>query len=345
MCDQAFAETAAAARDEGHAFSADADRLRAILNTIPQMVWSTRPDGHHDFYNDRWYEFTGVPHGSTDGEGWNGMFHPDDQDRAWEVWRASLATGKPYEIEYRLRHHSGGYRWTLGRALPIYGDDGEIVRWFGTCTDIEELRLEREGRELIAAELAHRIKNIFTVISSLVALSSRDHPEARKFAETLMGRITALSRAHDWVGLSEGTGGTEAHNSLFALIEEIVAPYQDAAKRRITLVGSDTALSRPASTALALVLHELATNAVKYGALSVEGGAVVIACDREGDKYLIQWREMGGPVLAGPPRQRGFGTAMARRLAEAQLKASIAEDWQPSGLTVQMEFSAELLAG
>jgi len=114
------------------------ENLKLRLNAIPQMVWSTLPDGFHDFYNDRWYEYTGTPHGSTDGEGWNGMFHPDDQDRAMERWRQSLTSGEPYEIEYRLRHHSGDYRWVLGRALPVRDEDGQIIRWMGTCTDIDE---------------------------------------------------------------------------------------------------------------------------------------------------------------------------------------------------------------
>ena len=113
-------------------------RFRTLADTMPQMVWSTLPDGFHDYYNARWYEFTGVPEGSTDGEGWNGMFHPDDQERAWQVWRHSLETGEPYYIEYRLRHHSGEYRWVLGRALPIRDPAGRIVRWFGTCTDIDD---------------------------------------------------------------------------------------------------------------------------------------------------------------------------------------------------------------
>ena len=81
------------------------------------MVWSTLPDGFHDYYNARWYEYTGVPAGSTDGEGWNGMFHPDDQDRAWGVWRDSLATGKPYEIEYRLRR--AGLRCVRLEKAPL----------------------------------------------------------------------------------------------------------------------------------------------------------------------------------------------------------------------------------
>ncbi|RZA35545.1 MAG: PAS domain S-box protein, partial [Lysobacteraceae bacterium] len=108
-------------------------RFRVIANAMPQAVWSTRADGFHDYYNDQWYAFTGMPPGSTDGDGWNAIFHPDDQPAAWEKWRHSLASGEPYEIEYRLRHHTGQYRWVLGRALPVRGENGEIVRWMGTC--------------------------------------------------------------------------------------------------------------------------------------------------------------------------------------------------------------------
>lgn len=123
-------------------------QMRLRLNAIPQMVWSTRPDGLHDFYNDRWYEFTGTPLGSTDGEGWTAMFHPEDQPRAMERWRHSLGTGAPYEIEYRLRHHDGSYRWVLGRALPIRDEAGRIIRWMGTCTDIDDrIAADRALRE------------------------------------------------------------------------------------------------------------------------------------------------------------------------------------------------------
>lgn len=119
-------------------------KFRAITNSIDQMIWSTLPDGYHDFYNDRWYEYTGVPAGSTDGEGWNDVFHPEDQKRAWAVWRHSLNTGETYHIEYRLRHRSGQYRWVLGRAQPVRDEQGRIVRWFGTCTDIQDIVDARE---------------------------------------------------------------------------------------------------------------------------------------------------------------------------------------------------------
>jgi PAS domain S-box-containing protein len=119
-------------------------KFHAIANSIDQMVWSTRPDGFHDYYNERWYEYTGVPPGSTDGEAWNGMFHPDDQDRAWQVWRHSLETGEPYHIEYRLRHRSGRYRWVIGRAQCVRDANGEVSRWYGTCTDIHDQKVAEE---------------------------------------------------------------------------------------------------------------------------------------------------------------------------------------------------------
>lgn len=119
--------------------------FRTMANAMPQIVWSTRADGYHDYFNDRWYEFTGVPQGSTDGEEWIGLFHPDDWDRTMKVWRHSLETGEPYEIEYRVRHRSGEYRWTLGRALPVRDEKGEIFRWMGTCTDIHEHKLAQDA--------------------------------------------------------------------------------------------------------------------------------------------------------------------------------------------------------
>jgi PAS domain S-box-containing protein len=140
------------------------EKFRAIANSIDPMVWSTLPDGYHDYYNDRWYEFTGAPYGSTDGEGWADMFHPDDQQRTWALWRHCLATGEPYHIEYRLRHHSGTYRWVLGRAQPVRDDAGRIIRWFGTCTDIQEIVDAREvlarSREELEAAIHERTQQL-----------------------------------------------------------------------------------------------------------------------------------------------------------------------------------------
>ncbi|OYX12016.1 MAG: hypothetical protein B7Z15_10685 [Rhizobiales bacterium 32-66-8] len=135
-------------------------RFQAIANSIDHMVWATRPDGFHDYYNDRWYQFTGVAPGSTDGEGWAGLFHPDDQERTWAAWTHSLQTGSPYHIEYRLRHNSGEYLWVLGRAQPLRDSNGAITRWFGTCTVIQDIVNARDvlarSREELEEEIARR---------------------------------------------------------------------------------------------------------------------------------------------------------------------------------------------
>ena len=133
-------------------------KFRAITNSVDQMIWSTLPDGFHDYYNDRWYEYTGVPYGSTDGAGWNDVFHPEDQKRAWAVWRHSLTTGEPYHIEYRLRHRSGAYRWVLGRAQPVRDERGRIVRWFGSCTDIQDIVDAREVLSRSREELERQVE-------------------------------------------------------------------------------------------------------------------------------------------------------------------------------------------
>ena len=125
--------------------------LRAIAETIPQLVWSTTPDGYHDYYNAQWYAYTGMPREGSQGWNWKEFLHPDDYDRAVEVWGRSLETGEPYEIEYRFKRADDGmYRWFLGRALPLRDGDGRIVRWFGTCTDIDEHRRREEVLAFLA---------------------------------------------------------------------------------------------------------------------------------------------------------------------------------------------------
>ncbi len=134
--------------------------LRRLAEAIPQLVWTTRPDGHHDYFNPRGYEYTGLSEGATLGEDWRLPFHPDDLAEAGRRWQHALRTGEPYEVEYRCRRHDGVYRWFLGRAQPVRDAEGRIVQWFGTCTDIDDqkraedaLRLLSETSALLASSL------------------------------------------------------------------------------------------------------------------------------------------------------------------------------------------------
>ncbi|NEU10914.1 PAS domain S-box protein [Methylobacterium sp. BTF04] len=435
-------------------------RFRVMTGAMPQMVWTTLPDGFHDFYNDRWYEFTGVPPGSTDGEEWNGMFHPDDQERAWTRWRHSLATGDPYEIEYRLRHHTGAYRWALGRAMPLRDAEGRIERWFGTCTDIEDFKraeaearklaavvaeskdfigiadeagmvlhvnaagrrlvglseatvagtgiadyftpesqatviatvlptVRRDGwwegeltfrhfvtgegiavlynvfpvrdehgsmigyatvtrdlrerkraeeaRDLLIKELSHRIKNIFAVVGGIAGLSARTDPAAKPFVDAFRERLGALAQAHEYVRPhSPASTPAVQGQTLLGLMRLIMAAYTQDGRERFVIRGDDVAVGDRSATALALIMHEQATNAVKYGGLSTEDGTVTLTGRLDGESYALTWAESGGPPVSAPPTRRGFGTVLADRTVSGQLDGTLKHDWAPGGLVMRV---------
>lgn len=274
-------------------------KFRTITDAMPQMVWSTRADGFHDYYNKRWYEFTGMPEGTTDGEEWNGMFHPEDQIRAWAVWQRSLATGEPYEIEYRLRHHSGEYRWTLGRALPVRNDRGDIIRWMGTCTDIHtykmlqvELLRAREDAELanrsktqFLANMSHEIRTPLGAILGFADLLQDDDlsPEERKHhletirknGELLTGVVSEIL---DLSKIEASSLDLELIDfDLLALLQEITSSLRLKAREKgidllIETSGIENRYLYSDPTRLKQVLLNLVGNAVKF----TEEGSVTI---------------------------------------------------------------------
>lgn len=319
-------------------------KFGVLTNAMPQMVWSTLPDGFHDYYNDQWYEFTGVPPGSTDGEAWNGMFHPDDQERAWTRWRHSLGTGEPYEIEYRLRHNSGEYRWALGRALPVRDEHEKIIRWIGTCTDIDDAKRNTQQTELLSRELSHRIKNIFAVIAGLIGLSSYRDPTNEEFADQLAGRIAALGRAHDFARPhSDMSRPYSEFMGLHGMLAKLLSPYRGNNDARIRLAGDDIRIDERSATPIALVVHELATNAMKYGALSTVDGSIEIETKEDDDCAIIRWIEKGGPEITSSPEINGFGTQLSDISVEDQLGGKIARDWKTGGLEVTLSIKSSRL--
>ncbi|MDQ1081385.1 PAS domain S-box protein [Pseudoroseomonas cervicalis] len=198
---QAAQRELAVRRQAQEALRASEERFRVIADSVDQMIWSTRPDGHHDYFNQRWYDYTGTPQGSTDGDGWAGIFHPEDQPRARALWAHCLASGERYHIEYRLRHHSGEYRWVIGRALPLRGADGAIRRWYGTCTDIHDLKQAEAALRDLTATLEQRVAS---------EVAERVRAEAALRQVQKMEAVGQLSGglAHDFNNLLTGIMGS-----------------------------------------------------------------------------------------------------------------------------------------
>lgn len=312
---------------------ASEEYLHILADSIPAIAWSATPDGHFDYFNQRMIEFTGQ---RDDQSG--SAFHPDDWKIASERWQRSLQTGEIYEVEHRLCRHDGAYRWMISRALPVRDAEGKILRWFGTAVDIHDIYEASEGRELLAKELSHRIKNIFAVVAGLVSLSSRKHPEAKEFADGLTSTITALGRAHDFVRPVDGA--TRGH--LRRLLEELFAPYGSGEAARVKVSGDDMAISTRTATPLALVFHELATNSAKYGALASSNGTVTLKVADKGEAVKLVWRERGGKPPKKEPKE-GFGSRLVD-MSIGQLGGRWKRKFDDGGLIVEMTLPKEAIA-
>ncbi|KRE07017.1 hypothetical protein ASE61_23795 [Bosea sp. Root670] len=185
--------------------------------------------------------------------------------------------------------------------------------------------------------MQHRIGNIFAVIGSLISMAARAEPASAKFAEEIVGRIRALNRAH---GIVLDQSGKRPADNLLDLIGRLVAPYNSGLNPRMTVAGDHIEVGRSASTAIALVLHELATNAVKHGALSSPAGSVEIDARISGETVILRGAETGGPLVVGEPLKRGFGSELVDRALRSQLGAQTHFAWLPPGLVVVIEMDA-----
>lgn len=199
---------------------------------------------------------------------------------------------------------------------------------------IIEARREAEARDVIADELAHRIKNLFALFQSLIHFSSA-HRDAGAMRDELMARTAALALAHGLVATGD-TGATPAGIGLRALFDTLFAPYHRAGEARHRVDGADMAVAAHLVTPLSLVFHELATNAAKYGALAHDDGRVEIALVANGDQLSIEWREQGVAHSGDVPEHSGFGSRMVDMVVRRQLGGTLDKDWAEGGLVVRL---------
>lgn len=212
-----------------------AREFKFVIDLMPQMVWATQPDGYHDFYNQRWYDFTGLNYEETKNKGWSLVLHPNDYERSWKVWKHSLDTGDPYEIEYRMRRFDGKYKWFLARAQPLRDEKGSIVKWFGTCTDIQE---QRE----VLAELEAVKQNLCLSNQDL----KRSNNELSRINEELDNFV--YSASHDLKAPLNNIEG------LIGLLEPSEERESDQA-RILNLIGDSVKRFKEVVDDMALIVH------------------------------------------------------------------------------------------
>ena len=325
-------------RNATTALSQSDQQVRILADHIPDIVWAATPEGDFDYLNRRWYEYVGDDIDKSSN--FVAAFHPDDRDRWYGDWSRARETGERYETEFRLRDKEGDYRWFLVRGEPMTDNQGNIVRWFGTGTDIDAGRRMSEARELLSRELSHRIKNIFAVISSLVSMKSRHHEDVSGLAADLTATVKSLGIAHNYVWHETGGKG----DTLSELLRDLLAPYDIGDQNRVKITGDDHQVGVNAATPLALVFHELATNSAKYGALSCDTGTISIDIDEDGDDLVIVWKEDGtdcGPISF--EEKEGFGSRLLRISVEGQLQGSFERTFREEGLCVAFRFQKERL--
>jgi PAS domain S-box-containing protein len=224
---------------------------------------------------------------------------------------------------------------------PIKNAAGQIVGASKIARDITERRRHQEQQRLLHREMNHRVKNSFAVAGALVTLSVPAARTPKELAKLVQVRLAALARAHELTQPDpEGQIGASAPTMLRDLIEAVLRPFttstSGAESERIVVEVPDLALRPAAVTALALIVSELGTNAAKHGALSVATGRVQVGARQENARLLLVWTEEGGPALAGPPDQEGFGSVLVQRMVKGQLGGEMSVDWKPAGLVVTL---------
>jgi PAS domain S-box-containing protein len=315
---------------------ARAEEFQALADYIPALCWMAYADGEVYWYNQRWYDYTGSNPESQLGSGWESVHDPELLPEVRARWRRSVETGELFEMTFPLRRRDGSYRPFLTRVVPIRGKDGRISRWFGTSTDVADQQAHQEHLKLLINELNHRVKNTLATVQSMAAQTLRSATNADVAFEQLEGRLLSLSMAHNILTERSWEGA-----ALREVAERTLRPYVADIWDRVRLVGPQVWLRPQAAVAISLALNELATNAVKFGALVGVEGRVDLTWTFEGPgggDLAIRWAESGGPAVA-PPTRSGFGSRLIERSLPREFGGDATLRFEPGGVVCTMRLA------
>jgi PAS domain S-box-containing protein len=278
------------------------ERYRAFVTASSDVVYRMSADWSEMHYL-RGKDF--LPDTDDPSRTWLETYiHPDDRAQVLAAVNEAIRSKSPFEFEHSVIRVDGTPGWTHSRAVPVFDEDGEIIEWIGAARDISERKRYEETQQLLVSELSHRVKNMLAVVQAIGQQTLRQARDPAEFAASFGGRIQSLSRMH---GLLSESGWQGA--DLQEIVRDQLAAHEVS---RIAVSGPPVRLEPQVALHVALMLHELGTNSVKYGALSKAEGAVSVSWSVSDNRLGLEWRERGGPPVK-TPLKRGFGTNLSSR--------------------------------
>ncbi|MGV8833241.1 MAG: sensor histidine kinase [Devosia sp.] len=322
---------------------AQVDNLRRAIEAAGVALWSWNVTDDRFAMDERAFSLWGLDYGlEVKFEDLSARIHPADRDRVRDAFTATRGIVGAYEIDFRIVVREE-IRWISARGL---GDDTALHngQTFGIFLDVTGRKQAEEGNELLAGEMSHRVKNLLAIATALTNMSSNSTANAKEMAVILTGRLAALGRAHDLV---RPIPGDQGHSALLGdLLSILLSPYEDlgAFSGRIRVAVPRMGVGEGSATSLALVFHELATNSLKYGALSAEAGTLDLSGNSNGDDLELVWTERGGPKVTPPSGAIGYGSKLVNRSVSGQLGGTIAYDWSADGVIITIKLDGSRLA-
>ena len=304
-------------------------RFRAFADCAPAPLWVTDANNVVEFVNQATLDFTGWPaDGPVGGALQLIRIHPDDRSRLVELRTLRRARHEPYETEARVQNAAGEWRWMRIICRPRHDHDGRFVGYVGMGMDVTESREAEARQRLLMNELNHRVKNTLATVQSIAQQTIRQGVDAKVARETFVDRLLALSAAHNVLTRENWVGA-----DLMEIVVQSMRIYDQPQAPRIKIRGPNVRLGPQVAVGLAMALHELATNAVKYGALSVPGGRVWLAwrLAPHNAAVVLRWRERGGPTVEAP-RRSGFGARLLTEGLAVELGCPAELAYRPRGL-------------
>ena len=314
-------------------------RFRLTADAAPVMVWISGIDKLCTWFNKPWLDFVGRTMEQELGNGWSENVHADDFDRCLKIYVDAFDARQPFSMEYRLRRHDGEYRWLLDHGIPLWEPAGEFAGYIGSCIDITERKQAEDHKSLLVAELDHRVKNTLACVAAIAEQTRATSNSMDDFLEVLRGRIRSLANTHGLLSRSRWRGV-----DLAELVRGELAPCMRDGNTLIE--GPAVDVTADSVQTVAIVLHELTTNAAKYGALSNGSGLISVRWHWQPnggprDDLVLEWCETGGPPVA--PSVPGYGTSVIQGLIPYELGGTVDYVLAADGVRCKLEIPAKWL--